>query len=89
MIFIAVEISPVGSKPPAADGERISKDGDTIWATHRRSRPERHPYKGEREVRSLCRNWSSWSFEPRSTRVAEQLSPCLVREPRIFVETSK
>ena len=25
MIFIAVEVSLVGSKPPAADGERISK----------------------------------------------------------------
>ena len=27
MIFVAVEASPVGSKPPAADGQRISKIG--------------------------------------------------------------
>ena len=27
MIFVAVEASPVGSKPPAADSERISKNG--------------------------------------------------------------
>ena len=27
MVFVAVEISPVGSKPPAADGERLSKGG--------------------------------------------------------------
>ena len=27
MIFVAVEVLPVGSKPPAAIGERISKDG--------------------------------------------------------------
>ena len=27
MIFVAVEVLPVGSKSPAAVGERISKDG--------------------------------------------------------------
>ena len=27
MVTVAIEASPVGSKPPAAVGERISKDG--------------------------------------------------------------
>ena len=27
MVLVAVEVSPAGSKPPAAGGERISKDG--------------------------------------------------------------
>ena len=27
MVFVAVKVSPVGTKPPAAVGKRISKDG--------------------------------------------------------------
>ena len=40
--------------------------GDTTWARRRRSRPRRHPCKGDREVRSSRRNWSRSSvrFEP-------------------------
>ena len=27
MVLVTIEVSPVGNKPPAAVGERISKDG--------------------------------------------------------------
>ena len=32
--------------------------GDTTWVLQRRPRPKCRPYKGEREVRPSCRNWS-------------------------------
>ena len=51
----------VGARESSAGAVSSPRMGDTIWATHRRSRPERHPYKEEREVRPSCRNCSSWS----------------------------
>ena len=37
-----------------------SRMRDTIWAPQRGFRPQRHPYRGEREVRPSCRNWLRW-----------------------------
>ena len=48
----------MGTKPPAAVGERIFKDGDTTWAPQRRPRPKRLSCKGDWEVQPSRRNWS-------------------------------
>ena len=58
VVLVAIEASPVGSKPPAAVGERIFKGGNRTWAPQRRSRPKCHPYMKEREVRLSRRNRS-------------------------------
>ena len=76
MIFVAVEVSPVISKPPAADGGRISKDerhnlGDASPFSTKTS-----SLKG-RSGGSAIMPKQVKVFGPGSIRVAEQLSPCV------------
>ena len=76
VVFVAVEAMPVGRKPPAAIGERISKD-------------ERHDFGTaapfSTEVSSLQGRAGDSAFTPKlveyigsgSIRFAEKLSPCI------------
>ena len=76
MIFVAVEVSPVGSKPPAADGEHISKDG-------RHDLGDASPFSAKTSSLKVRSGDSAITpkqvevFGPGSTRVAEHLSPCI------------
>ena len=78
MVFVAVEVSPVGTKPSAAVGERISKDGrHDLGAAARLSTRVFSPEQGG----TINRGPVQSSLEvvehigSRSTRSAEQLSP--------------
>ena len=52
MVIVAVEVLPVGSKPPAAVVVRISKDGrNDLGAAVRLSTRASSPNKGVLEVR--------------------------------------
>ena len=77
MIFVAVKVSPIGSKPPAADGERISKDwkhdlGDASPFSTRTS-----SLQGRAGGSAFMSKLAEFYFGPGSTRVVEQLSPCI------------
>ena len=64
-VLVAVEVSTVGSKPPA----ECPRLRNTTLAPQRRSRPKCHPCKEEREVWPSRRNWWRWS--------SGRLGPCL------------
>ena len=77
MVFVFVEVLPVGSKPPAVDGERIPKDG-------RHDFGDASPFSTR--TSSLQGRAGGTAFMPKlvelvsgsgSTRDAEQLSPCI------------
>ena len=71
MIFVAVEVSPVRSKPPAAVGDCISNDGRhdlgaaALFSTRTSGRFGFHT-----EI-------SRVGLRVEINRVAEQLSPCI------------
>ena len=78
MVIVAIEASPVGSKPPAAVGERISKNGrQNLGAAAPLSTRAFYPEQGGaggpvQSSPKLVEHIGSGS-----TRSAEQLSPCI------------
>ena len=76
MVFVAVEISPVGSKPPAAVGERISKDGRHDLRSAAQSSTTTSSLQGIAEGSAFMK-LVELVFGPGSIRRAEMLSPCI------------
>ena len=77
VVFVAVEVSPVGSKPPVADIMRISKGKrhDLGVAAPFSTRPSF--LQGRARGLAFTLKLAELVFGPGSTRLGEKLSPCI------------
>ena len=67
----------MGSKPPAAIGEHISKDGRQDLSAAARSSTTTSSLQGRAGGSALMPKLVEMAFGPGSTRRAEKLSPCI------------
>ena len=77
MVSVAVEVSPAGSKPLAAVGERISKDGRHDLGAAAPSSTKTSSLQGRAGSSAIMPTLVELIFGPGSTRQAEKLSPCI------------
>ena len=77
MVFVAVKVLPVGSKPPAAVGERISKGGRHDLGAAAPFSTRASSSQGRAGGSAFTLKLVEVVFGPGSTRLAEKLSPCI------------
>ena len=77
VIFVAVEVLPVGSKPPAAVGEHNFKDGRHDLDPAARFSTRTLSLQRRAGGSTFTPKLAELVFGPGLTRVAEQLSPCI------------
>ena len=77
MVLVAVEVLPVGSKPPAAAGVRISKDGRHDLEAAARFSTTTSSLQGRVGGSAFMPKLVEVIFGPESTRQTEKLSPSI------------
>ena len=77
MVFVAVEVLSVGSKPPAADVVRISKGERHDLGAAAPFSTMTSSLKGRAGASAFTSKLVELVFGPGSTRLVEKLSPCI------------
>ena len=84
VVDVAVEVSPVGTKPPAAVDEHISKDGRHDSGDVAPSSTKTSSMIGRSGGLDFTPKLVELLFGPCSTRRAEELSPCIACTAVVF-----